>query len=1167
MPRPQRNAAAGYDAAQTTADNRRHWANADGLSARAANSPEVRRKLRMRSRYETDNNSYLRGIIRTLANDVIGTGPRLQVRTNDSALNKRVSDLFEAWSLAIGLAEKLRTMRQSKAVDGESIGLLKTNRRLSTPVTLDITPIEADQCATPGLFFPDPQSIDGIEFDEDGNPAFYTILKSHPGDLFSIDPDFDTVPARLVIHWFTADRPSQCRGVPEGTASLELFAQLRRFTLATIAAAETAADFAAMLETEAPPEGCETDADPFEELEITKRMMTVLPSGSKLNQLKAEHPSTTYPDFKRENISEAARPWSMPYNIAACNSAGYNYSSGRLDHQTYFKAIGIEQYQCETVVLEPIFNAWITEAIAAGVIPKLADGYPHQWFWDGNLHVDPSKEANAQATLLENNTTTLADEWAAKGHDWREKLLQRAEEIRFMAENGIPQGSKGTPVTDTQTAIEDQVDEAMQNASYGPRRIRANAAIKAPKNFTIEATGKVEIQAGQADGKRPTFSISAYTGAVIQVGGFYTPIIIDLAGFKASREKIPILFNHDDSRVVGQTDSIAIDASGVRLTGTITSDHEDAANIITNAKNGFDWQASVGASIVRQEFLKAGEKAVVNGRDVTGPLLIAREARLHETSFVAIGADSQTSVAVAASKPTSSKGAHSMNPFDKWIEAKGFDPAALDDTQKASLKAMYDAEIAAAAVVAAKTPEDKPKKALKLHEIVAEAKAEEKRVDEITAIVANATRDWPNRAEEFGRMADVAIEAKSTPSEFELEMLRATRARIAPGGYFSSGDAKSSAKVIEAAICLDSRLEKPEKHYDERTLNAASDRFPHGIGLRDLLMMSARDNGYSGHTSSDVRGLLEAAFRGGIRANMGFSTISLPGILSNVANKFLVEAFMAVESGWRDIASTKSVRDFKANSSYALTGNFTYEKVGAGGELKHATVGEETYTVQAETYGKMFAITRKDIINDDLGALTGIARRLGRGSALAINEVFWTEFLADVTVFWASGHSNVSTGGGSALASAGLKAAMQVARKQTDPDGKPLGVTPRILLVPPELEITADELMTSVQVNTGGSSSTDKVPNRNVWASKFKPVVSTYLSNATITGYSTTAWWLLADPRDLSTIEVAFLNGRDMPVIDTAEADFNTLGVQFRGYHDFGVNKQEYRASVRSAGT
>src|SRR4051794_26965275 len=79
--RPQRMIRAGYDAAQTTDDNRRHWAAADGLSAKAANNAAVRRLLRTRARYETANNSWLTGIVETLGNDTVGTGPRLQMMT------------------------------------------------------------------------------------------------------------------------------------------------------------------------------------------------------------------------------------------------------------------------------------------------------------------------------------------------------------------------------------------------------------------------------------------------------------------------------------------------------------------------------------------------------------------------------------------------------------------------------------------------------------------------------------------------------------------------------------------------------------------------------------------------------------------------------------------------------------------------------------------------------------------------------------------------------------------------------------------------------------------------------------------------------------------------------------------------------------------------------
>ena len=62
--------------------------------------------------------------------------------------------------------------------------------------------------------------------------------------------------------------------------------------------------------------------------------------------------------------------------------------------------------------------------------------------------------------------------------------------------------------------------------------------------------------------------------------------------------------------------------------------------------------------------------------------------------------------------------------------------------------------------------------------------------------------------------------------------------------------------------------------------------------------------------------------------------------------------------------ATRNLRDFKQASTYSLTGDFTYVKLAPGGKLEHGQVGEETYTNQADTYGRMFAIDRRDIINE-----------------------------------------------------------------------------------------------------------------------------------------------------------------------------------------------------------
>jgi lambda family phage portal protein len=427
-----------YDAAQTNIENYRHWAFADAFSADASMSLDVRCKLRERSRYEVANNSYAKGMVLTIANDCIGTGPRLQLQTPDANGNRLVESEFARWADSVNLAEKLRTMRMSKATDGEAFAMLVNNMQVKSPVKLDLQLVEADRVTTPKFAVLNYNFVDGIEFDTYGNPSSYYVLKYHPGDLYFLW-EYDQVPASAMIHWFRMDRPSQHRGIPEITPGLPLFAQLRRYTLAVLAAAETAADFAAVLYTDAPANGDQAAIEPMDIVNLEKRRATVLPDGWKLGQIQAQQPVTTYAEFKREILNEIGRCLNIPLNVLLCNSSGYNYASGRLDHQTYYKSIRVEQAHLGEVVLDRIFDAWVYEAqlLTQFAFLRRQQYMPRQWFFDGVDHVDPAKEADAQATRLASNTTTLAAEFARQGKDWEAELRQRAKEQQLMKELGL----------------------------------------------------------------------------------------------------------------------------------------------------------------------------------------------------------------------------------------------------------------------------------------------------------------------------------------------------------------------------------------------------------------------------------------------------------------------------------------------------------------------------------------------------------------------------------------------------------------------------------------------------------------------------------------------------------------------------------------------------------
>ena len=483
-----RSLRARYDAAQTTRENRRHWAQADHLSADAAASSAVRRVLRSRARYEVANNSYARGIVSTLANYVVGTGPRLQLLTDDPEINRLVEREFMRWAAAIDLPHKLRTMRIAQCESGECFGLLATNPRIAAPVQLDLRLIEADQVASPWPVTPrssghrsarhrskqndrphaspytqhpsDPRThdplnprplgpldpaVDGIIADTFGNPVAYTILRHHPGDtapLRGSSFDCDVLPAEAVIHLYRSERPGQSRGVPEITPALPLFAMLRRYTLAVLGAAEQAALPSGVIYTDAPADADASNVEPMDQVEMDRGTWLTMPYGWKINQVKAEQPTTVYGDFKREVINEIARCLEIPLNIALGNSAKHNYASGRLDHQAFFKKIRIDQAYLGDVVLDRVFAAWLNEAVLIeGYLPqvlRLRDAvFPHQWFWDGFEHVDPAKEANAQATRLASNTTTLAAEYAKQGLDWESELRQRGREVALQRELGL----------------------------------------------------------------------------------------------------------------------------------------------------------------------------------------------------------------------------------------------------------------------------------------------------------------------------------------------------------------------------------------------------------------------------------------------------------------------------------------------------------------------------------------------------------------------------------------------------------------------------------------------------------------------------------------------------------------------------------------------------------
>jgi len=452
--KPPARIAARYDAAQTGTENQRHWAAADFLSASAAGDRATRSTLRARARYEVANNSYAAGIVSTLANYVVGTGARLQMLTEDVDLNTSVETAFSAWGRAVGLPDKLRLMRAAQCESGEVFGLITNNPRVRHPVKLDLRLVEADQVEAPLAGYPfDSRIIEGIVFDEKLlEPVGYCLLRRHPGDTrpwVGMGLEYDIIDAENVIHLFRATRPGQIRGIPELTPGLPLFAILRRYTMAVLGAAEIAALIGGTIESTAPADADAAEVDPMETFEMDRGTWLTMPDGWKASQFKAEQPTSAYGEFKHEVLNECGRAVGMPFNLIAANSSAYNYASGRLDHQAFFKGVRIDQQHLESVVLDRLLAAYLWEAELLGEVSLGTFGFdeelPHQWFWDGIEHVDPVKESTADEIDLRTNATTLAEIYGNRGKDWETELRQSAKEkATWMAlcnEFGLPTGT------------------------------------------------------------------------------------------------------------------------------------------------------------------------------------------------------------------------------------------------------------------------------------------------------------------------------------------------------------------------------------------------------------------------------------------------------------------------------------------------------------------------------------------------------------------------------------------------------------------------------------------------------------------------------------------------------------------------------------------------------
>ena len=342
-------------------------------------------------------------------------------------------------------------------------------------------------------------------------------------------------------------------------------------------------------------------------------------------------------------------------------------------------------------------------------------------------------------------------------------------------------------------------------------------------------------------------------------------------------------------------------------------------------------------------------------------------------------------------------------------------------------------------------------------------------------------------------------------------------------------------------------------------------------GICRQLLRAAGVSGAAGLSDSDaVRAALNP--RNKLRAAAANSTADLSSLLGNVQNKALMKGYQAAKATWRAWCKKGSLTDFKVAKRVQLTDFAQMRETGENGEIIESKIGDRGENIQLAYYARSISLTHTALVSDDLQALAAIPEKMGQAAAQLPSRLVYAHLLSNptmsdgVALFHAS-HGNLETGATSNLDEtnkvAAFKSAIKAFRKQTAPQApndtefaaEAIDLEPAVVIVPPEHEYAAYQL----------ANPNLFVSENQFFKGKFDVQTEARLSNASYTGYSTTAWYMAANPEQADVMEVAFLDGNEAPQTDTWE-DFDRLAIRFRAVLSCGVRALDWRGIVKSAG-
>jgi lambda family phage portal protein len=467
-----------------------------------------------------------------LVDNIVGSGWTLSAKPNHTSLNmsyeqgEECADQIEAlWRDYTQDVDKWCDAERSKSMagilglaarnrfgpEGEAFALIVWHENAPTFQTA-VQVVDPARCSNPMGRLDEEFLRDGVATDEYGAAVGYHFRRSHPGEYFFGRRNlwqWDYVERQtdwgrpIVVHAFEQKRAGMTRGVSDWAPVMRSIKQSTDYEDYESQAALLNAVMAAFIETPFDPEelldaiGSDNSQSAvvgmFSEISQAQKAfygaapidlpgvrINTLQPGEKVELTRPEHPNANFEVFVNAALRKIASAIGLTYEQLTMDWSQVNYSSARAALLEIWRGLTAKKGGFASQFMMPIYRAFLEEAfdkrlirLPAGAVSFEANpaAWCHaEWIGPGRGWIDPLREAQAAGERLSGNLSTLQQEAAEQGRDWKMDAMQRARERRFYAELGLPTDPEKPAGSNVPTSEPKEADDETEDAVNGPRR-------------------------------------------------------------------------------------------------------------------------------------------------------------------------------------------------------------------------------------------------------------------------------------------------------------------------------------------------------------------------------------------------------------------------------------------------------------------------------------------------------------------------------------------------------------------------------------------------------------------------------------------------------------------------------------------------------------------------